>query len=47
MVRGDCFSEIVVISRFTKNPDSYLANSRKKLPRCFYFLGGKSIKNKQ
>ena len=38
------FAHIVVICRFTKNPDSYPANSLKETPRCFYFLGEKSIK---
>ena len=41
------FAKIVVISRFTKTPDSYPANSLKKTPRCLYFLGEKSMKNQQ
>ena len=39
------FNQVVVTSRFTKNPGSYPANSLKRTPRCFYFLGEKGILN--
>ena len=41
------FAYIVVISRFIKNPDSYSPIHSEKTPRCFYFLGEKSINNQQ
>ena len=41
------FAQVAVIRRFTKNHESYPANSLKKTPRCFYFLGEKSTKNQK
>ena len=36
------FAYIVVITKFTKNPDSYPLIHLKEIPRCFYSLGEKS-----